>query len=213
MGLGLIISCASDQKPEQADSVKVESQVIQSSEVETIKSLIQHGDSLFIWNDSSYFFDFLEFYDSSQVFHSAIVKSKLSGQQAPFDMDWISLQDVRYGQAYFEQIDMEVYVPLFPEELESLHGQLISIEGYVIPIDGDPSSLALSAGPFSACFFCGKGSPASVVSLYFDSPPSGYTVDDFVRFEGRLKLNPDNPEEFYYYMENCREVDSDGPNG
>lgn len=169
-------------------------------------SIVKPGDSLFAWNDTSLFFDFINIMDSSHLPRPipGLNNKPAGGKIIP--LTWALLQDILYGRSYFESIEMEVYVPLFPNKLLELEGQYVTIEGYVIPIDGSQESLALSASPFAACFFCGKGSPASVVSLYFDGPKENYVIDDFVRFEGRLMLNADNPEEFYYYLEHTKET-------
>lgn len=174
--------------------------------IEPTVSIVKPGDSLFAWNDSSLFFDFITIMDSSDIPEPVIDVNHQSAHSERFPVTWSMLQDVMYGRSYFESIEMEVYVPLFPRKLLEIEGRNVTIEGYVIPIDGSQESLALSASPFAACFFCGKGSPASVVSLYFDGPKKNYVIDDFVQFEGRLRLNADNPEEFYYYLEDTEEI-------
>ena len=193
----------SEAVEDDADLVKADQFVL---DFEPTKSIVQPGDSLFAWNDSTMFFDFIKTMDSSDIVEHPANINKRQKYTEPVQLSWSQLQDIHYGRSFFESIGMEVYVPLFSSQLLELEGRNVVIEGYVIPIDGSQESLALSASPFAACFFCGKGSPASVVSLYFDGPKKTYVIDDFVQFEGRLRLNADNPEEFYYYLEQTSEM-------
>ncbi|MEO0788838.1 MAG: hypothetical protein AAFY36_09260 [Bacteroidota bacterium] len=125
-------------------------------------------------------------------------------QQAT-ELDWRFLVDIEYELKYFEELDMEVYVPIFDEVHQALDGQEVVIEGYVIPFDLDGNFLSLSYNPYASCFFCGKASPASVMSLYVRDEDKRYQVDDFKKFRGTLHLNYDDPNEFYYILRDARE--------
>ena len=100
---------------------------------------------------------------------------------------------------------MEMYAPVFSKAVEALHEKEVIIEGYVIPLDPKGDLLALSFNPYAACFFCGKASPASVLSMYLKENNRRYKTDDFVKFRGTLHLNQDNPNEFYYILRDARE--------
>ena len=123
----------------------------------------------------------------------------------PIEVDWQVLMDIKYRLRYFTEIDMEMFAPVFSKAVNALHGQEIIIEGYIIPIDEEEELLSLSFNPYAACFFCGKGSPASVISMYLKDKGKRYKIDDFKKFRGTLYLNNDDPNEFYYILRNAEE--------
>lgn len=124
----------------------------------------------------------------------------------PIHLEWGTLVNIKYKLKYFEQLDMELYSPLFSEDVKALDGKEVAIRGYVIPLDTEGKLYALSANPFAACFFCGRASPASVISLYFNGKSKRYTVDDIVKFRGVLHLNYDNPDENYYVLKDAQPI-------
>ena len=113
--------------------------------------------------------------------------------------------DIRFQLRYNEEIEMEVYEPVFGKSQQVLDGKQVIIEGYVIPFDEDEEFLALSANPYASCFFCGEGSAASVISMYLKNKGKKYKIDDFKNFVGTLHLNSDDPQEFYYILKDARE--------
>ena len=91
--------------------------------------------------------------------------------------------------------------------ISSLDGQELEVKGYIIPLSGQmaQSNFMFSAFPYSMCFFCGKASPASVLSLYL-TKTRRYKMDDFLAFRGILELNVDDPNEYYYILREAREA-------
>lgn len=124
----------------------------------------------------------------------------------PIEVDWKKLMDIQYKLRYFPDIDLEIYAPYFPKSIEALHKKEVIIEGFVIPFDEEEELLALSHNPFASCFFCGKASPASVISMYLKDSSKRYKVDDFKKFKGTLYLNYDDPNEFYYILKDAVEL-------
>ena len=124
---------------------------------------------------------------------------------SPIEVDWKVLMDIKYRLKYFSEIDMEIYAPVFSRAVKALHGKEVIIEGYVIPIDEEEEILSLSFNPYASCFFCGKGSPASVISMYLNDNNKRYKIDDFKKFRGKLYLNHDDPNEFYYILRDAKE--------
>jgi len=125
---------------------------------------------------------------------------------APIEIDWITLIDIDYKLKYFKELEMEVYAPVFTKAVEALHKKEVIIEGFVIPFEAEEEILSLSFNPFASCFFCGKASPASVMSLYLKDKGKRYKMDDFKKFSGTLYLNHDDPNEFYYILRDAKEV-------
>jgi len=144
----------------------------------------------------------------SAGFRAQLVNATVSDRSSskPIKVDWKVLLDIEYRLRYFSEIDMEMYAPVFPKAVEALHEKEVIIEGFVIPFDEEEELLSLSFNPYSSCFFCGKASPASVISMYLKKKRSRYKIDDFKKFRGTLYLNHDDPNEFYYILRNAKEV-------
>lgn len=197
---------ASNDPALEDESMEQSIDTIKNEEVEAPAKnpIIKEGDSLWVWNDTFMEFDFAGFYGIDDV---KGVPSKDENGDGLMDLTWKTLQGINYAKAYFEEFGMEVYLPAFPKQLEQLNGKVVTVEGFTIPFDGEEAFVALSATPFANCFFCGKGSPASVISLYFEDPDVNYKVDEFKKFQGRLRLNHDDPKEFYYVLEDAKELD------
>lgn len=100
----------------------------------------------------------------------------------------------------------QVQRPRFEKPLKKLDGKTITIRGYVLPLDVDGQSYALSANPFAACFFCGGAGAESVLGLWFDGPPPRrYKTDEMATFEGTLVLN-DVYGGYVYLLQQVKEV-------
>lgn len=124
----------------------------------------------------------------------------------PMPIPWILLTSTQFETTYDEKLGIETSAPVFSSVLQQLNGKLVQIQGYVIPYDENQSVVALSANPYAACFFCGKASPASVLTLRFAKPGKRYKVDAYHTFEGRLRLNYSKTDDFYFILEEAREV-------
>ncbi|MEM6317457.1 MAG: hypothetical protein AAF960_07285 [Bacteroidota bacterium] len=120
----------------------------------------------------------------------------------PIKIDWNLLMEIEYNLKYYQEFEMKIYAPVFTQNLIALDGKEVLIEGFVIPLDEEGDLVALSANPFASCFFCGKASPASVMSLYLKKKKL-YKMDDYRKFKGRLRLNYNDPEEYYYILEDA----------
>jgi len=121
------------------------------------------------------------------------------------EISWDVLMDIDYTLQYYEEFNMEIYAPVFTEEVKKLHKKEVVIEGHIIPLDVEQEIVALSYNPYASCFFCGQASPASVISMHLKSKGKRYKKDTFKKFQGTLYLNQDDPNEFYYILKNARE--------
>ena len=162
-------------------------------------------ETIFNWDDT--LMDWVIAPDD-QPLQSRVVNynSKGASSLKPLEISWETLMNIQYRLKYFAQIDMEMYAPVFPEEVETLHEKEVIIEGFVIPFEAEEEILSLSYFPYASCFFCGKASPASVISMYMKKGSKNYKIDDFKKFKGVLHLNYDDPNEFYYILKNAEEV-------
>lgn len=127
-------------------------------------------------------------------------------KQEPIKITWKTLQDVTFKEKYFKEAEAWFLFPTFGRSLKELEGKLIEIKGYVIPIDAESGLYALSAFPFSACYFCGGAGPESVMSLKLKKGHRRYKTDDVVTFRGIFKLNDTDINDFNYILRNAEEV-------
>jgi hypothetical protein len=127
----------------------------------------------------------------------------------PVKLSWKTMQNIKFKNKYYKEIDGEMMVPEFTPEIKNLNGQQVRVEGYCIPVDEKGHYIALSANPYAACFFCGKAGPASVMTIQFKKKNKSYNTDDYRHFQGKLRLNYDDINEFYYVLEDAVEVKED----
>lgn len=121
-------------------------------------------------------------------------------------IDWKFLSHVDYEDKYYPEWEAWYLVPKFDESILAIDGHRIIIKGYIIPLDAEGGVFALSAYPFSACFFCGGAGPESVMSLKFKSKPKKYSTDDVIMLTGTLKLNSTDFEDFNYILQEVEEI-------
>jgi len=124
----------------------------------------------------------------------------------PIPVSWKLLANIDFELVYNKKLGMEAYAPIYPETIKQLSGKLVRIKGYVIPYDESQEAVALSANNYASCFFCGKASAASILTLRFAKPGKRYKVDAYRTFEGRLRLNYADPDEFYYVLDQAKEL-------
>ncbi len=117
----------------------------------------------------------------------------------PIEINWNLLGAINYRLRYFHALEAGILAPLFTEKLKMLDGKQVVIKGYTIPFEDEFVSLALSANPLSSCFFCGKASPTSIISLQLKNEKR-FKTDAIKTFTGTLHLNSDDPNQFYYIL-------------
>ena len=135
-----------------------------------------------------------------------IIFSAFCITETPVKVTWQQLQNITYEDKYIEEVKAKMMFPRFTFELRRLAGETVDIEGYVIPVDKTGMFVALSANPYAACYFCGKGGPASVMTAKLKKKNTRYRVDDYKTFRGILRLNSTDIHEFYYILESAEEV-------
>lgn len=135
----------------------------------------------------------------------ALAFNTTQGQNALL-IDWKKLSELSFEDKYFTELEAWYIQPVFPKEIKKLDGKRVLIKGYVIPIDIEANTYALSAYPFSACFFCGGAGPETVMTLNWKSEPDEYSTDDVIQVMGILKLNSESLDEFAYILNDVEEV-------
>lgn len=133
-----------------------------------------------------------------------IVISGIKSQ--PDKLSWKVLQKIDYEEKYFEEAKGYFLFPKFSSAVKSLEGKMVTIEGFVIPVEASGTKIALSANPYASCFFCGRSGPASIMTVKLKKPNTKFKIDDFEAFSGTLRLNADNIREFYYILEDAEQT-------
>jgi hypothetical protein len=116
-------------------------------------------------------------------------------------LTWKIMQNIRFEKKYYKEVQDYMLSPIFTDEIKNLQGKMVEVEGYVIPFDEKGETVVLSANPYAACFFCGKAGPASVMTIKLKKTNKTYQTDDYHHFQGILRLNFSDINEFYYILE------------
>lgn len=124
----------------------------------------------------------------------------------PVAINWKLLTDIEFKLKYYDAYEIEIETPIFTDAVKAMDGKEVIIKGYVIPIDDSGKLIVLSANPYSSCFFCGNASPASIIGMNLKKKKR-YKMDASIKFQGTLRLNYDDPEEFYYILDNAIPVE------
>jgi len=162
------------------------------------------NDSLYRWDEQLLHWATVGAFEEYQAVLAAYPPA-VSAASQPIEIRWEVLMDIQYRLRYFKELNLEMYAPVFGNAQKALDGKEVIIEGFVIPFDAEEELLSLSANPYASCFFCGKASPASVISMYLSNKGKRYKMDDFKKFSGTLHLNTDDPNEFYYILRDAKE--------
>ena len=105
-------------------------------------------------------------------------------------LSWNTFERLNFEEVYEPTTASWLQVPVWTEELKQWDGKLVRITGYIIALDAVNSQYALSAFPFSSCFFCGAAGPESVLELDLKHQQE-YLTDEVITFKGVLELNSD----------------------
>lgn len=123
---------------------------------------------------------------------------------SPPKVTWRQLATVSFTEYYDSQKGIWSLEAGYPEGIDALRGKEIYITGYVLPVDNKGDIYALSAYPFSSCFFCGGAGPESVMGLEFESPPGRLATDAVKTYIGKLVLVKKPVNGFYFTLINVR---------
>lgn len=117
----------------------------------------------------------------------------------PF-LGWDTLQQLELKKTYDEFLGEEMELPVFSDELKAFDGSIVTVQGYVIPLEqtGAQDYFVLSRFPYNNCFFCGNAGPETVAEVYAEEE---FTfVDTKVQVTGRLELNDDDPLHLFFIL-------------
>ena len=128
---------------------------------------------------------------------------KAASAQTP--ISWIQFGQISFEINRTEEGTFSFPSPQFPQNIQDLNGQEVEIKGYVIPMDVEGTSYALSAYPNSSCFFCGAAGQESIMRMELTDYRIRYGVDEYRTFKGILKLNH-LPNDLLYILTEAKEV-------
>ena len=104
-------------------------------------------------------------------------------------LNWSALETIEFTEVYDESMASWIQVPQWSDfQRNTWDGKVMKITGYAIVLDPVENIYALSAYPFSSCFFCGAAGPESVMELEFLNPIDLVT-DQVITVIGTLDLN------------------------
>jgi hypothetical protein len=103
---------------------------------------------------------------------------------------WDIFAKTKFEPKYNEKIGEYVFYPKFTDQVKSLEGKEITIEGFYVPFAPEEGNyIILSKFPMSQCYFCGGGGPESITEVTLKQGVGRFQVDDLVTVKGKLKLN------------------------
>ena len=133
-----------------------------------------------------------------------IASSALIGQdEAEVSNDvnlWKTLSKITYKKEYNEFLGFKIDKPVFAEDVKDLEGDVVTVKGYIIPVEGykSHSEFIFSAYPYNMCFFCGGAGPETVMEVEA-SEDVEYTAEQ-VTLTGKLQLNADDVNRLMYVL-------------
>ena len=138
----------------------------------------------------------------SILFGSLFCWSVLVMSQGASKDNWETLSKLEFEKSRDEY--GEIYIPKFGNEIQSLAGKEIELDGYIIPFEGmfGPTKLIISSVPIASCFFCGGAGPESVAEVYL-SESVKYTAKR-VKVTGKLTLNKENSDQLMYILKDAK---------
>lgn len=119
----------------------------------------------------------------------------------PATITWANLADVKYRKKFYIEAGAYFSYPTFGNTIKSYEGKIVSIVGYVIPVDTEGEIYVVSKFPMAQCFFCGSAGPETIMMLNFQKKPKRMRTDEKRCFTGRLRLNSENIEELNFILD------------
>ncbi|MFT4759242.1 MAG: hypothetical protein ACI9XO_000131 [Paraglaciecola sp.] len=122
---------------------------------------------------------------------------------------WKTLGKITFKKQYDEMLGFKVDVPVFSPAVKALAGEIVTIRGYIIPVEGYKShnEFIFSAYPYNMCFFCGGAGPETVMEVVANEPIE-YTAEA-ITIRGKLETNEDDINRLLYALTEAELVEED----
>ncbi len=119
---------------------------------------------------------------------------------------WKILATVTTKQQSDKSGKYQVSVPIFSDDLQKLNNKEILLKGYIIPLQElrKQNYFVLSRYPYSLCYFCGGAGIESVIEV--NSTKDIKFTENAVTLKGIFKLNPTNPNQLLYILNDAEVV-------
>ncbi|MFT6867780.1 MAG: hypothetical protein ACJA08_002624 [Cyclobacteriaceae bacterium] len=119
---------------------------------------------------------------------------------------WDTLSKIKIDYQFDEILNTEIEIPVFSQELMAFKSEVVSIEGYVIPLQSteEQDYFVLSRFPYNSCFFCGNAGPETVAEVYCKKTTK--LKEEHVRVTGKLRLNSQDPLHLFYIIEDAEVI-------
>lgn len=137
------------------------------------------------------------------VFSVLLVLIGTVSAKAQAKTEWKDLAKVKFAMKYDEETETYLKRPIFGKTVKGLEGDLIEIEGYIIPLEMTDNYYVLSANPYSQCFFCGNAGLETVIKLNLVGEYENLRMDQMITVQGKLQLNRGDIYELIYILENA----------
>lgn len=102
---------------------------------------------------------------------------------------WEAFDELMY-KVTTEPDGTTVYTPHFPKALKNLEGTLVTLPGYMVPLElgRDHKMFMLSVLPVMQCMFCGQNGIPPLVQVTMRKAKARFSNDPFT-VRGRVHLN------------------------
>jgi hypothetical protein len=118
---------------------------------------------------------------------------------------WRVFEKVTFDVKFSEEANGYFYFPEFGPDIKALEGKTVKITGHYLPYDFE-GFFIVSKVPYASCFFCGGAGPESVVAIVPKGKMRKFRSDEVVTFQGKLKLNRDDIDQFNFIIEEAELV-------
>jgi hypothetical protein len=124
----------------------------------------------------------------------------------PQKISWEVLKDVTFKKKWYEKESIFMLYPTFGPQVKKVENKIVTIKGYMVPVDPESNQYVLSAYPYSMCFFCGGAGPESVMGLKLKKNKK-FKTDEIHTFKGKLELNVNDIYELTYLLTDAEVVE------
>lgn len=137
---------------------------------------------------------------------SSTVNNNYKGGEASYinvsdTLTWKLLAQIKYLKKPSKDYPEGVMYPVINPTLKAKNKKLITMSGFIIPIDN--KNYALSKNVFASCFFCGQAGPETIMGIKFKNPNMKLKTDQYVTLQGTFRYNDSDVDDWIYHVENA----------
>ncbi len=116
---------------------------------------------------------------------------------------WKTLGLMKFERQFAENDGISQQAGRFIPVIEALECEVITLKGYVIPLDGKKAQthFMFSAYPYAGCFFCGKAGPETVIEVFAKDGVSVEFSENAITLKGYFRFVNRDPNDIMFAME------------